>query len=140
MVETNYQVFGWVKLLEFLCVCLSNRHTKFFQILNGFDWDTTFIRDLSFFTSWSFSWTTSLTGTLRGITASPGSILDLVTLNNTAFDSSASLFPWVQTLFRVNNIEPLTPEGWFEEGHGIKRGEKNDYGIWMPYHSKGIFS
>ena len=37
----------------------------------------------------------------------------------------------------MNNIEPLTPEGWFEEGHGIKRGEKNDYGIWMPYHSKG---
>ena len=118
-----------MKLLEFLCVCLSNRHTKFFQILNGFDWDTTFIWDLSFFSSWSFSWTTSLTGTLRGITASPGSILDLFTLNNTAFDSSVSLFQWVQTLFWVNNIEPLTPEGWFEEGRVKKGGNNNDDGI-----------
>ena len=32
----------------------------------GFDWDTLFIWDLSWFTSLGFSWTTSLTGTLGG--------------------------------------------------------------------------
>ena len=49
------------------------------------------------------------------------------------------LFPWVRTWIGVNNIEPLNREGWFEEGCGFKGGKKNDDGIWMPYHSKGIF-
>ena len=39
----------------------------------------------------------------------------------------------------MNNIEPLTPEGWFEEGRGRKGGNKNDDVIWMPYHYKGTF-
>ena len=39
----------------------------------------------------------------------------------------------------MNNIEPLTPEGFFEEVHGFKGGKNNDDSIWMPYHSKGTF-
>ena len=39
----------------------------------------------------------------------------------------------------MNNIEPLDPEGWFEEGNGFKGEKNNDDGIWMPYHSKGTF-
>ena len=43
-----------------------------------------------------------------------------------------SLYPWVCTLVGVNNINPLTPEVWFEEGQGFKGGKKNDVWIWMP--------
>ena len=34
--------------------------------VTGFDWDALFIWDLSWFTSLSFSWTASLTGTFGG--------------------------------------------------------------------------
>jgi hypothetical protein len=32
------------------------------------------------------------------------------------------------------NLEPLTPEGWFEEGHGIRGGSRDKHRIWMPTH------
>ena len=63
----------------------------------------------------------------------------LFDFDETAFDRSASLLPWFQTWIGVNNIETLTPEGSFEGGRFIKEEKKNDYGIWMPYHSKGTF-
>ena len=68
-----------------------------------------------------------------------GSIVDFVLLNDTSFERSVSLLPWFQILIGAYNVEPLTPEGWFEEGHGFKSGKNNDNGIWMPYHSKGTF-
>ena len=71
--------------------------------------------------------------------ASSGFILDFVTLDETSFESLASLLPWVQIWIGVNNIEPLTPEGWFNVGRGTKVGNKNGDGIWMPYHFKGNF-
>ena len=71
--------------------------------------------------------------------ASSGSILYFMPLNETAFESQATLLTWVQTWIGVNNIEPLTTEGWFKEGRGIKRGRNNDNIIWMTYHSKGTF-
>ena len=63
----------------------------------------------------------------------PGFILDFGPLNETAFDISVSVLPWVRICIGVNNIKPLTHEGWFEESHGSKIGKKNDDGIWMPY-------
>ena len=39
----------------------------------------------------------------------------------------------------MNNIEPLTPEGWFEDGNEFKGGNKNENGICIPYHSKVNF-
>ena len=64
------------------------------------------------------------------------SILDSVPLNDTAFESSVSLLPWVWTCIGVNNIEPLTPDGWFEEVHGFKGGKNNNNVICMPFHYK----
>ena len=60
-------------------------------------------------------------------------------LNKTYFEHSVSIFQWIRTWIGVDNIEPLIPEVWFEEGRGFKEGENNDDGIWMPYHSKGSF-
>ena len=39
----------------------------------------------------------------------------------------------------MNNIEHLTPDGWFEECNGMKGGKKNDDEIYMTYHLKGTF-
>ena len=60
----------------------------------------------------------------------------LCAVERNRLDSYISLLPWVRTWIEVNNIVNLTPEGWFKEGHGFKRGKKNDDGIWMLYHSK----
>ena len=43
-----------------------------------------------------------------------GSILEFVTLNETAFDILASLLTWVHTWIGVNTIETLTHVGWFK--------------------------
>ena len=57
-----------------------------------------------------------------------GYILDSLTLNETPFDHLAMMLPWVWTWIGVNHIEPLTTEGWFNAGHGIKGGKENYYG------------
>ena len=67
-------------------------------------------------------------GCLTDRIALSGSILDFFTLNETSFENSVSFLPWIWTWIGVNNIEPLTPEGWFKEGHGFKGGKKIDYG------------
>ena len=62
--------------------------------------------------------------------SSSGSIVDFVTLNKIAFECLATLLPWVQTWIGVINTKPLTPDGWFEEGHGKreKRTMTMEYG------------
>ena len=50
---------------------------------------------------------------INGI-ATSGSILNVVPLNKTEFERSTTLLHWVQTWIGVNNIDPLTNEGWFE--------------------------
>ena len=57
---------------------------------------------------------------LTDVIASSGYILYFLSLNNTSLDSSASLLTWFQTWIGVNNIVPLTPECWFEEGRVMK--------------------
>ena len=47
--------------------------------------------------------------------------------------------PLVWTRIGVNNIEPLTPYGLFEEGCGKKVGKKNDDGIWVSCYPRGNF-
>ncbi|KAL3800497.1 hypothetical protein ACHAWO_000177 [Cyclotella atomus] len=32
------------------------------------------------------------------------------------------------------DLEPFTPEGWFERGHGITGGHKDSHGVWIPDH------
>ena len=42
-----------------------------------------------------------------------GYIFNFLAVNYTSFEHSVSLLPWDWTWIGVNNIEPLTPEGWF---------------------------
>ncbi len=32
------------------------------------------------------------------------------------------------------NLEALTPEGWYEEGHGITGGKLDGHNVWIPEH------
>ena len=68
-------------------------------------------------------------GCLTDGIALSGSILDFLLLNDTSFERSILILPWVQTGIGMNNIEPLNPEGWFEEGCVFKGVNKNDDGI-----------
>ena len=57
--------------------------------MTGFDWDAIFICFLSWLTSFSFSWTTSLTGTLEGNAGG----LDFLNISARVFNASVFPFP-----------------------------------------------
>ena len=42
-------------------------------------------------------------------------------------------------LDRMNNVKPLTPGGWFEEGGILAGGRNNRDMIFIPWHVKGTF-
>ena len=41
--------------------------------------------------------------------------------------------------YNEDEVEILEYEGWFERGHNILGGEKNEDGIWIPKYKKGTF-
>jgi hypothetical protein len=49
---------------------------------------------------------------------------------------SPILLPWLQSWIPSPTIQPLTPEGWFVEGHGTCGGACNPEGAWIPTMSK----
>ena len=44
------------------------------------------------------------------------------------------LLSWVWSWTDLPKLEPLTPEGWFVEGHGIRGGQLDRCKVWMPIH------
>ena len=64
-------------------------------------------------------------------------MLDFVDLAKSAVERSPSLIDWIRS-WSESNLVPLSPEGWFEKGHGMAGGAKDDRGVWIPAHvSKG---
>eukprot|EP00804_Cyclotella_cryptica_P010959 CCRYP_016684-RA/>CCRYP_016684-RA protein AED:0.10 eAED:0.14 QI:0/0/0/1/0.25/0/5/0/1241 len=61
-------------------------------------------------------------------------MLSFVDLAKSAFDRSPRLLDWIQSWSLNAQIQPLTPEGWFELGHGIIGGKKDRRGVWIPEH------
>ena len=57
-----------------------------------------------------------------------------VDLGQTAVDRHPPLLDLVRSWTNRPRLEVLTPEGWFEEGHGITGGKHNAHKIWMPAH------
>ncbi len=45
-----------------------------------------------------------------------------------------SVLTWVHSWTDRPKLEPLTPEGWFEEGHGFVGGTRDSRKIWRPTH------
>jgi len=60
-------------------------------------------------------------------------MLDFVDLAKSAVERSPSLIEWIRS-WSVADLKPLSPEGWFEEGHGISGGTKDRRGVWIPNH------
>jgi hypothetical protein len=44
------------------------------------------------------------------------------------------LLAWIRGWTGRENLEPLTPEGWFVEGHRISEGYLDGHKVWMPSH------
>jgi len=62
-------------------------------------------------------------------------MLSFVPLHQSAIERSEGLLMWVQDWTGQPGLEPLTPEEWFDRGHGFRQGEKNSDGIWFPVES-----
>jgi hypothetical protein len=61
-------------------------------------------------------------------------MLSFVDLAKTAIERSPSLLAWIRSWTMQDKLEPLTPEQWFVEGHGITGGYHDSHGVWMPTH------
>jgi hypothetical protein len=70
---------------------------------------------------------------MEGVMAGKSMLL-FIDLDKLAFARSRDLLGWVRSWCGVRDINPLTPEEWFLEGHGISGGQKDKHGIWIPEH------
>ncbi len=61
-------------------------------------------------------------------------MLSFIDLGRTAVKRHPPLLDWVRSWTGRMDLEPLTPEGWFEEGHGIRGGTLDKHKIWIPMH------
>jgi hypothetical protein len=61
-------------------------------------------------------------------------MLLFVDLSCTAIDRHPPLLEWVRSWTEKPSLEALTPERWFEEGHGITGGVLDGHKVWMPVH------
>ena len=64
-------------------------------------------------------------------------MLTFVNLGRSAVERHPPLLDWVRTWSGRPTLKPLSPEGWFDEGHGIVGGLLDDNSIWMPRYGKG---
>jgi hypothetical protein len=64
-------------------------------------------------------------------------MLTFVDLARGALDRHPPLLEWIRSWSGRPGLEPLTPEGWFKEGHGITGGGLNGCGVWiLPVHCR----
>ena len=61
-------------------------------------------------------------------------MLVFVDLAHTAIERHPPLLDWVRTWTELPKLKPLTPEGWYEEGHGITGGTLDSHKVWIPTH------
>ena len=64
-------------------------------------------------------------------------MLNFVNLGQSAIERCPGLLDWVRTWTGRPKLRPLTPEGWFEEGHGILGWSLDHNKVWMPTYGKG---
>ena len=64
-------------------------------------------------------------------------MLKFVDLGRSAIDRHPPLLDWVRAWSGRPYLMPLSPEGWFDEGHGIVGGYLDHNGVWMPTYGKG---
>jgi len=74
-------------------------------------------------------------GTMKGT-----SVLEYIPFNRTAVERSSTLKPWLDE-WTGNQLEELTPEGWFTRGHDLVEtsNDHNIEGLWMPTYQSGKY-
>ena len=63
-------------------------------------------------------------------------MLSFVDLDKSAPERFPPLVDWIRSWTGEPDLNPLPPEGWFEEGHGIEGGAKDANGVWIPRHGE----
>lgn len=71
-------------------------------------------------------------GDLSGGVLAGQDMLSFIPLHETVIERSEILLDWIREWTNQPALNPMTPEEWFERGHGISGGEKNVDGIWIP--------
>ena len=61
-------------------------------------------------------------------------MISFVDLTRSAVERHSPLLEWVRAWTGRPTLQPLTPEGRFEEGHGIKGGYLDKHKVWIPNH------
>ena len=61
-------------------------------------------------------------------------MLSYIDLAKTALERQPALVDYVQS-WTDAYVHVLSPEDWFEKGHGIRGGGPNKDGVWMPLHA-----
>ena len=64
-------------------------------------------------------------------------MLTFIDLGRSAVERHPPLVDWVRSWSGRPSLSPLSPEEWFEEGHGIVGGSLDRTGVWMPNYGKG---
>jgi hypothetical protein len=70
---------------------------------------------------------------LEGVMAG-ANMLTFVNLACSGIERHLPLLNWVRSWMERPDLEPLTLEGWFEEGHGITGGIPDRRNVWIPTH------
>jgi hypothetical protein len=63
-------------------------------------------------------------------------MLAFVDLSRGGIERHPPLLDWVRSWTGRPKLEPLTPEGWFNEGHGMTGGALDVNKIWIPTHCR----
>jgi hypothetical protein len=63
-------------------------------------------------------------------------MLTFVDFAHSGLDHHPPLLEWVRSWMGCPPLDPLIPEGRFEEGHGITGGELNGRGAWILVHCR----
>jgi hypothetical protein len=63
-------------------------------------------------------------------------MLSFVDLAHTAVEHHHPLLDGARSWTGRPKLEPLTPEQWFVEGHGITGGKLDNHRVWLPTHGR----
>ena len=69
-------------------------------------------------------------------------IRNYIPLDKSVLERSKEIVPWIKSWADSNQDsewEILSAMDWFERGHDVIGGQKNEEGIWIPEHRKGNF-
>jgi len=71
---------------------------------------------------------------LEGVMAGKD-MLSFVDLSKSALERHPPLLDYLRWVTECDNLQALTPEQWFVEGHGIIGGSRDSHGMWIPTHA-----